>query len=84
MQGGNRRKSATPRLYPGLVKTGIVSGVVRSGGYGFISSEDNEYWFHFTALDDTDEDAIEPGDFVEFVPVKVKGRNRGIKVRKVE
>ena len=46
---------------------GEIKKVIRDGGFGFISAEDGrEVFFHRSALEDIDLDALEEGNSVEF------------------
>ena len=54
---------------------GEIKKLIRERGFGFISAEDGrEIFFHRSALEDTDFDALEEGNSVEF------NAERGLKV----
>ena len=50
---------------------GKVKRIIRERGFGFISAEDGrEIFFHRSALEGTDFDALEEGNSVEFFNVE--------------
>ncbi len=64
---------------------GEIKKLIRERGYGFISAEDGrEVFFHSSALEGTDFDALEEGDGVEFNVERGPKGPRAMNVRMIE
>jgi len=64
---------------------GEIKRVIRDRGFGFISAEDGkEIFFHRSALEGIDFDALEEGNSVEFNSERGPKGLRAVNVRVVE
>ena len=64
---------------------GTVKKVIRERGFGFISAEDGrEIFFHRSALEETDFDALEEGNSVEFDVEKGPKGPRAMNVKMIQ
>ena len=64
---------------------GKVKKIIRERGFGFISAEDGrEIFFHRSALEGTDFDALEEGNSLEFNVEKGPKGPRAVNVRMTE
>ena len=64
---------------------GTVKRVIRERGFGFISAEDGrEIFFHRSALEETDFDALEEGNSVEFDVEKGPKGPRAVNVKMIQ
>jgi CspA family cold shock protein len=64
---------------------GKVKRIIRERGFGFISAEDGrEIFFHRSALEGTDFDALEEGHSVEFTVERGPKGPRAVNVRMPE
>ena len=64
---------------------GEIKKVIRERGFGFISAEDGrEVFFHSSALEGIDFDALEEGTGVEFTEERGPKGPRAVNVRMIE
>ncbi len=64
---------------------GEIKKLIRERGFGFISAEDGrEIFFHRSALEDTDFDALEEGNSMEFNAGRWLKGPRAVNVRMIE
>ena len=64
---------------------GTIKRIIRERGFGFISAEDGrEIFFHRSALEGTDFEALEEGNSVEFDVEKGPKGPRALNVRTIE
>jgi CspA family cold shock protein len=64
---------------------GTIKRVIRERGFGFISAEDGrEIFFHRSAFEGTDFEALEEGNSVEFDVEKGPKGPRALNVRTIE
>jgi CspA family cold shock protein len=64
---------------------GKIKKLIRERGYGFINAEDGgEVFFHSSALEGIDFDALEEGDSVEFNVEKGPKGPRAVNIRMIK
>ena len=64
---------------------GKIKSIIRERGFGFISAEDErEIFFHRSALEGENFDALEEGNSVEFDVEKGPKGPRAVKVRSIK
>jgi len=64
---------------------GTIKRIIRRRGFGFIDAEDGQQvFFHRSALEETDFDALEEGNSVEFDVEEGPKGPRAVKVNIVE
>jgi CspA family cold shock protein len=68
-----------------IVLKGTIKRIIRERGFGFISAEDGrEIFFHRSALEGTDFEALEEGNSVEFDVEKGPKGPRALNVKTIE
>ena len=67
-----------------MTMTGIIKKIVSDKGYGFIKTDETDYFFHYTALVDVKFDDLREGMKVSFDSDTKNGKVRAKDVRVIE